>query len=139
MFARSQQGSRKEESKLLEHLYSKGDKAVSLFCEEIAVQGTLAFGQGVVRFDGRLEGKVIGKGTLIVGEKGCIEGEMEVGNLLLCGRVNGKVHVAELTHITPTGKLLGKIRSWRLIIEEGAILQGESEPLPKDDAHPGSP
>lgn len=134
MFSSSQRGSKKEESKLLEHLYSKGDQAVSLICEEIKLQGILAFGEGVVRFDGCLEGKVTGKGTLIVGEKGYIEGEMEVGNLLLCGRVNGKVQVADLTHITPTGKLLGKVRSWRLIVDEGAILQGESEPLAKADA-----
>ena len=124
-------GSKKDESQLLEHLYAKGDRAVSLIGEEISVHGTLAFGEGVVRLDGRLEGKIIGKGTLIVGEKGYVKGEVEIKNLLLCGGADGKINVAELTHITPTGKLFGKVSTWHLIIDEGGVLHGESEPIPK--------
>jgi cytoskeletal protein CcmA (bactofilin family) len=122
-------GGKKVESRLLEHLYAKGDRAVSLIGEEIKIEGNLIFGEGVVRLDGTIQGTVTGRGTLIVGEKGDLKGEVEVGNLLLCGRADGNLRVAQLTHITPTGKLLGKISTGRIIIEEGGVLHGESLPM----------
>jgi cytoskeletal protein CcmA (bactofilin family) len=55
----------------------------------LSVRGTLHFGDGVVRLDGHLEGKVIGRGTVVVGEEGSLRGEMEVDVLIFGGRVEG--------------------------------------------------
>lgn len=71
--------------------FSKEEQGIRLISEGVSVVGTLNFGEGVVRLDGRLEGKIIGSGTLIIGEKGMLQGEVKVTTLILGGRVEGTV------------------------------------------------
>ena len=114
--------------KLLGRFWGHEKSALSLIGEGITVVGSLDFGNGEVRLDGRLEGKILGQGTLIIGERGSLQGEVDVGSLVLHGRVDGIVVASDSVHISCTGKLCGRIHSVRLIIEEGGILEGESEP-----------
>jgi cytoskeletal protein CcmA (bactofilin family) len=124
---------KKEEKKLWDHLFSQGERAISLIGEEISVTGTIIFDEGTLRLDGHLEGKIISQGMLIIGEKGSLRGEIETGSLLLCGRVDGKVKVSGLVHITPTGKLFGKVGTHLLVMDAGAILEGESETVLREE------
>jgi len=120
----------KKPKKFLGSLFSGEEQAISLIGEGLWVEGTLKFGAGVVRLDGRLQGKVIGQGTLIVGEKGLLQGEMDVEVLILCGRVEGRVAASTHAHIKPTGKLFGKIQTSQLVIDEGGMFEGESNSIP---------
>ena len=126
------------EKKFLSGIFSKEDQAISLIGEGISVEGTLNLQDHVLRLDGRLEGKIIGQGALIVGEKGLIQGEIHVGSLILGGRVEGKVTVQEGIHITPTGKLFGTALTSQLVIDEGGIFEGESKPLQPEESLAGS-
>jgi cytoskeletal protein CcmA (bactofilin family) len=102
--------------------------ALSLIGEGITVVGTMDFGDGEVRLDGRLEGKILGHGTLIIGEKGSLQGEADVGALVLHGRADGIVVASDSIRITRTGRLCGRVHAVRFLMEEGAIFEGESEP-----------
>jgi len=120
----------KKRKKFLGSLFSGEEQAISLIGEGLWVEGTVKFGAGVVRLDGHLQGKVIGQGTLIVGEKGLLQGETNVEILILYGRVEGRVAASTHARITPTGKLFGKIQASQLVIDEGGIFEGESNVLP---------
>ena len=124
--------------KLLDHFFSPQEQPLTIFCEGISVVGSIQFGDGVVRLDGRLEGKISGQGTLIIGEKGSLQGELEVNALILNGRVQGKVSTNSITHITPTGRLIGKVQSSRLIIDPGGIFDGEGKTLKSGEILPSS-
>jgi cytoskeletal protein CcmA (bactofilin family) len=113
--------------KFLGRFFSSDESEVTMVGEGMLVVGALHFGEGVVRLDGRLEGKVIGRGTLVIGEKGSLRGEMEVGTLILGGRVEGNVLATGLAHIISTGKLFGKVQTSQLVIDQGAIFEGEGE------------
>jgi len=126
------------EKKFLSGIFSKGDQTVSLVGEGLSVEGTLNLQDNVLRFDGRLEGKIIGQGTLIVGEKGLLQGEIHVGRLILAGRVEGKVIAQEGIHITATGKLFGAALTSQLVIDEGGIFDGESKSLHLEQTVEGS-
>jgi cytoskeletal protein CcmA (bactofilin family) len=117
------------EKKFFSSIFSKEDQSISLIGPGISVVGTLNIHEGVLRLDGRLEGKIIGPGTLIMGEKGQLQGEIDVGRVILSGRVEGKVTAMEFIHIAPTGKLFGAARTSQLIIEEGGIFEGEGQTL----------
>jgi cytoskeletal protein CcmA (bactofilin family) len=125
--------SKREENAPWGHFFSKGERAVSLIGEEILATGTIFFKEGTVRLDGHLEGKIIGQGMLIIGEKGSLQGEVQVGELLLFGRLEGGVDVSGLTHIAPTGRLCGRVHSHHLVIEAGGIFDGESETAPREE------
>lgn len=122
--------------KLLGHFFSPQEQPLTILCEGISVVGSIQFGDGVVRLDGRLEGKISGQGTLIIGEKGSLQGELEVNALILNGRVQGKVSTTSITHITPTGRLFGEIRSSRLVIDPGGILDGVGKTLKSGGTFP---
>jgi len=126
------------EKKFLSGIFSKEDQAISLIGEGISVVGTLNVQDNVLRLDGRLEGKIIGQGTLIMGEKGVLQGEIHVSRLILGGRVEGRVTAQEGIHITPTGKLYGTALTPQLIIDEGGIFEGESKSLQPEESVAGS-
>jgi len=109
--------------------FSRREKqTLSFVGEGITVIGSMDFGDGEVRLDGRLEGKILGHGTLIIGEKGSLQGEVDVGALVLHGRVDGIVVASDSIRITHTGRLCGRLYAVRFVMEEGGIFEGESEP-----------
>ena len=116
------------EEKFWRRFSRKEKQALSLIGEGITVVGSLNFGEGEVRLDGRLEGKILGPGTLIIGQKGALRGEVDVGVLVLHGRVDGTVVASDSIRVTSTGRLCGRVHAVRFVMEEGGIFDGESEP-----------
>ena len=80
--------------------------------------------EGTVRIDGRLEGEVHTKGTLIVGEHAVIKGTITAGTLVTGGKINGNVTAAEKVQLLKPGVLIGDIRTPAITIEEGAHFHG---------------
>ena len=126
------------EKKFLGGIFFKEDQAISLIGEGISVVGTLNLQDHVLRLDGRVEGKIFGPGTLIMGERGVLQGEIQVGRLILGGRVDGRVTAQEGIHITPTGKLFGTVLTPQMIIDEGGVFDGESKYLRFEEPLAGS-
>lgn len=129
---------KRKEKKSFGGLVIPQEEPITMISEGVSVVGTMQISSGVVRLDGRLEGKIAGPGTLLVGEKGSFEGEMEVNSLVLNGKAEGTLIVADLAHVTPTGKLYGKIQATHLIIDQGAIFDGEGKTERKEDSPPPS-
>jgi cytoskeletal protein CcmA (bactofilin family) len=88
-------------------------------------EGELRFEQSF-RVDGKVTGKVVSDGDLVVGERGEIDGEIRVGRLFVSGLVKGEVHVARRLSIHPRGRVEGSVSARALIIEEGGVLEGQS-------------
>jgi cytoskeletal protein CcmA (bactofilin family) len=129
----SEQGKR-----FLGSLFSQEEQKISLIGEDISIVGTLHFAEGVVRLDGQVEGKVIGPGTVIIGKKGLLRGDLKVNRLILSGRLEGTAVTSESTYIAPTGKLLGTVQTPRLVIDEGGIFDGESQFVAREEPAEGS-
>jgi cytoskeletal protein CcmA (bactofilin family) len=119
--------------KFLGSLFSQEEQKISLVGEEISIVGTLHFETGVVRLDGRVEGKIIGRGTVIIGEKGLLQGDLQASRLILSGRLEGTAATSESTYIAPTGKLFGTVQTSKLVIDEGGIFEGESQFVEREE------
>jgi cytoskeletal protein CcmA (bactofilin family) len=79
----------------------------------------------MLRVDGHLIGTVSSQsGTLIVGTNGQVDANIVVAAAMVNGTVNGDIYATEKLHLGRTARVLGNIQSPRLIIEEGAILEG---------------
>ncbi|TAJ08003.1 MAG: polymer-forming cytoskeletal family protein [Nitrospirae bacterium] len=89
----------------------------------LAVKGRCRF-DGAVRIDGRLEGDIQAAGTLEVGAQGVLIGKVHVGTLVNRGTVKGTVVASELVQLLESSVLVGDIHTPRLVIVEGARLQG---------------
>jgi len=109
------------------------EQLITMIGEGISVVGMMHIGSGVVRLDGHLEGKIIGPGNLVIGERGFLQGEAEVNTLILNGKLEGSVIAAATVHVTPTGKFFGKVQAAHLIIDQGAVFDGEGRTVKKED------
>ena len=86
-------------------------------------KGELEF-EDTMRIDGRFNGKIISKNELIVGESATIEGDIHVGRIAISGTVIGKIVASQRVEIHRNGKVYSDIDTPALVIEEGAIFQG---------------
>jgi cytoskeletal protein CcmA (bactofilin family) len=81
--------------------------------------------QMMLRVDGNLVGSVSSEtGTLIVGTNGQVDANVAVGTAMVNGVVNGDITASEKIHLGRTARVIGNIEAPRLIIEEGALLEG---------------
>lgn len=87
------------------------------------LDGKLTF-DASFRVDGHLEGEVRSAGTLVVGEGGEVDGDVEVRRVLVSGEVRGTVRAAEQIHIAPGGRVNADIDTPSLVIEDGALFEG---------------
>ena len=86
-------------------------------------KGVLAF-EGTVRVDGKLEGEIVSENTLIVGEHAIINAEINVGNIIISGKISGDITARNRIDIKASGEVYGNIQAPILTIEEGVIFQG---------------
>ncbi len=98
----------------------------SLISSGVVFKGELT-SQGSIRVDGSLEGGIHIKGSLLLGEKGTIKGDVQAANMILAGQVEGTVTVTERLDITNTGVMLGDISARIITIEEGGMIQGNTQ------------
>jgi cytoskeletal protein CcmA (bactofilin family) len=84
----------------------------------------------MLRVDGHLIGTVTSEaGTLIIGTNGQVDANISVAAAMVNGAVNGDIIASEKLHLGRTARVMGNIQSPRLIVEEGAILEGSCSML----------
>ena len=86
-------------------------------------KGEMEF-EDTMHIDGRFNGRITSKNELIVGESAHIEGDIHVGRIAISGTVVGKIIADQRVEIHRNGKVYSDIDTPALIIEEGAIFQG---------------
>jgi cytoskeletal protein CcmA (bactofilin family) len=88
--------------------------------------GELRF-KDTLRIDGRLKGKIVSDNTLIVGESGHVEADIDCGVVSIRGTVTGRVHGRQRIELLAGSKVLATLVSPKLVIEDGAFFQGDCE------------
>lgn len=84
----------------------------------------------MLRVDGHLIGTVSSEsGTLIIGTNGQVDANILVAAAMINGTVNGDIVASEKLQLGRTARVMGNIHSPRLIVEEGAILEGSCSML----------
>jgi cytoskeletal protein CcmA (bactofilin family) len=66
---------------------------------------------------------VVSKGDLVVGERGEIQGEVDVGRVFVSGTVRGSMRARRI-EITVEGKVYAQLQTAALVIEDGAFFEG---------------
>lgn len=93
--------------------------------------GLLSF-EGTVRIDGKFEGEVVSKDTLILGESAVMNAEVSIGIIIVRGKIAGNIVASKKIEIRSDGEVIGNIKTPLLFVEEGAILDGKCEMIKKD-------
>jgi cytoskeletal protein CcmA (bactofilin family) len=81
--------------------------------------------QMMLRVDGHLTGTIASEGgTLIVGTQGQVDANISVSTAMINGTVNGDIFATEKIQLGRTARVIGNIQAPRLVLEDGAILEG---------------
>ena len=81
--------------------------------------------KGMLRVDGHLSGQVKSEGgTLIVGNNGQVDADIEVAVATIHGTVNGDVIATQRLELGRAAKVNGNIQTPSLVIEQGAVFEG---------------
>jgi cytoskeletal protein CcmA (bactofilin family) len=107
--------------------------------------GELRF-RDVMRVDGRVKGRIVSDNTLIIGETGQVDAEIDCGVVSIRGRVTGQVHGRQRIEMLSGCRVLATLVTPKLLIEDGAFFQGdcrmggptEATPRPTDAPEGGA-
>ena len=95
--------------------------------------GTLVKGEitspNDIRIDGHLEGKVVSKGRVVVGDKAVIEGDVVCDNVDFSGKINGSLIVKDTLSLKKDCRVNGGLHIKKLIVELGAHFDGTCKML----------
>jgi len=79
---------------------------------------------GDIKIDGSIEGNIISKGRVLIGQNGLVTGDVKCINCDIYGTFEGKITVSELLSLKASSKLNGDVKTSKLSIEPGAIFTG---------------
>ena len=89
-------------------------------------KGVLSF-EGTIRVDGKVDGEIISKDTLIASDGAFLQGEVSVGTIILSGKIVGNINAGQKVHLLAPAYVQGNIKTPKLIIEEGVTFDGKCE------------
>jgi cytoskeletal protein CcmA (bactofilin family) len=102
-------------------------KATACISQGIKIKGEIT-GSEDLFVDGPVEGKVnLANGSLTVGPNGSVKADIIAREVVVRGRVEGKIAGKERVQLWSTGQVSGEIQTQRLAIEDGAVLRGKVE------------
>jgi cytoskeletal protein CcmA (bactofilin family) len=79
---------------------------------------------GNIRVEGRIIGNIKSKSKVALGQSSYVEGDIVAQNAEIAGEVAGKIEIAELLIIKPSGVVKGDLTTGKLIVESGAAFNG---------------
>ena len=92
--------------------------------EGVEFSGELRF-RDTLRIDGRAKGRIVSDNTLIVGETGQVDAEIDCGVVSIRGKVTGQVYGRQRIELLAGCRVLATLVSPKLVIEDGAFFQGD--------------
>lgn len=105
-------------------MYSNGDTSMpNILARGTKINGDLET-EGDIRIDGKVMGKLLAKGKVVVGTEGYVEGEIKCKNIDIAGEIKADIQAEELTVLKATARIVGNISTPKISIEPGALFVG---------------
>ena len=107
----------------------KADAGTERWLEvDASMTGTLTFKDAVnLQINGQFDGTLDAKGNLSIGEKAHIKATIQGDTITIGGTVNGTVTATSRVELLASARVTGKVASPRVVMHDGAILQGTLE------------
>lgn len=89
------------------------------------VTGKLSFATPT-RIEGKLRGEIRASDLLVIGAQAVIHATVRAQKLVVLGEIRGQVQGASRVEICAGGRLFGDVETQCLVVEEGAMFEGQS-------------
>ncbi len=122
-------GRTEEESKMAEPKVAKSTSqdsgGLTAFIDQgSSFEGKLSF-KDTVRIDGSFSGEIASENTLVVGETGEIDANIESQTVIISGTVTGDVKANQKIVLHKTAVVQGNLTASTFVVEEGASFNGQ--------------
>jgi cytoskeletal protein CcmA (bactofilin family) len=94
---------------------------------------------GSLRIDGQVKGQINAEGDVMLSSSSQVEADIRAQNVSVAGRFKGSIIVKGKAELTRGGRVDGNVTCKTLVVEEGAILQGQSIMDQQASAQTGAP
>ena len=91
--------------------------------KESEFDGKLTF-DGQVRIDGKFQGQINTKDTLVIGDGAKVNAEISAGTVIVNGSVEGNIKASQMIELHQPGKVKGNLDTPALSIDRGVIFEG---------------
>jgi cytoskeletal protein CcmA (bactofilin family) len=98
---------------------------VTIVGQGAKLEGTVV-SAGSLRIDGQIKGQVNAEGDVMLSPQSQVEADIRAQNVSIAGRFKGSIVVKGRAELARGGRVDGNITSKTLVIEEGAVFQGQS-------------
>lgn len=99
-------------------------EAASIVDRGSSFEGTFR-SQKDLRVEGELKGTIACDGTLFVAEGAVVSATIDAEHVTVAGDVHGEVRCRGRLQILPSGRVRARVATGSLVIQEGAIYEGE--------------
>lgn len=104
-----------------------GGDTVANIGKSISIKGDLS-GNEDLQIDGNVEGRIdLPSNQLTIGEDGKVKADIHAKAVIVVGHVHGNVSATERIEVQASGVVDGDVRAPRLVVQEGAVLNGAVE------------
>src|SRR6202795_1032878 len=94
------------------------------------ISGKLSF-DGPTRIDGQVDGEIIGKDSLTIGESAVVTAQIRGAAIIVAGKVSGDIIATNRIEIRPSAKVIGNLTAPILVVHEGALFEGHCSMQPE--------
>jgi len=95
---------------------------------DASMTGTLTFKDPVnLQINGQFDGTLHTKGNLAIGEKAHVKATIQGEAITVGGSVEGDITATSRVELLTTARVVGKVSSPRVIMQDGAVLHGTLE------------
>lgn len=107
--------------------------ATSVIDHGCEAEGRFAF-MGTVAMNGKFRGELFSADTLLLGKDGEVEAALEVTIGIISGKVKGNITGRERIELSATARVYGNIVAPVLVLEEGAVFDGQCKTSRQEDS-----
>ena len=126
--------------------YNTLDRGTAVIGKSVVIKGQILSREDLT-VDGEVEGSIeLHENRLTIGPHGKVQAGVKAREIVVLGTINGNVEATEKIDIRKDAKLVGDIKTSRIVIEDGAyfkgsidIIRAEPKPAPPPQAPKPAP
>ena len=110
---------------MLKNTTSEGMRSeeATVISKGVKIEGKLSC-SGSIRLDGEVKGDISSQSTVIIGENGKVNGQINAENITIGGQVTGTVKAKEKLVLDTKANLQGDAFTKIIAVESGAVFNG---------------
>lgn len=110
------------------------DRPTTIIGKDTLIESGVLNSAQSVQVNGRVLADMNIEASLVVGQKGHVEGDIHAAFVLVAGEVVGNIEVTNQIHLMKTAVVVGDILCQSIVIDDGAKIEGSFRMRTEQDA-----